>query len=530
VTARILLNKFRSLAYARLAVVASLCTPLFVLAASAKPVGPTVVADPAGLACQQGERLLLQGQPRAAEEAYRAAVKTYPQSLLALTGLASCLLAENKAYAALDQVNRMLLLAAPVASESTGQLSSAAMPLASLLVCAKVYHRTGHLDKCLLCYDAYLKAAPKGDEREQYEALAGVIRSQVNAAKVKPNQYVVTVGGAADYFKDAVSEGLFRWPLKRFPLRVHIVSADILKSYRPEYEEAVRQSIDDWDKATVGQIGLKIVDSVDDADITVNFVDDLHAPALRAEAGKAQLHGSMEGVDSASVQLLTLSPFPDQLMTKDFMRMIAVHEIGHALGLTGHSPYEEDVMFPALSNQRGITSRDVATLYKLYEIGGAIAFDVDSADLTDKGKIQLLFAEASKAKANKDTERALECFEQVLKIDSSNKNGRMLLACELNNLGLSKVTEPLQALKCFRWASYFDSEQTVYEKNISSCLFNLQIGESAASRLNQAQLCLAAKDYRGAVVEYRAAQKISTTTAVALKLAEAEKLAKQQGF
>ena len=89
------------------------------------------------------------------------------------------------------------------------------------------------------------------------------------------------------------------------------------------------------------------------------------------------------------------------------MRMIAVHEIGHALGLTGHSPYEEDVMFPALSNQRGITSRDVATLYKLYEIGGATAFDVDSADLTDKGKIQLLFAEASKAKANNDTAKAL---------------------------------------------------------------------------------------------------------------------------
>lgn len=232
----------------------------------------------------------------------------------------------------------------------------------------------------------------------------------------------------AIFFKDAVSEGLFRWSIKRFPLRVYIAGADAIKSYRPEYEEAVRQSIDDWDKATLGQIGLKIVDSADQADITVNFVDDLHAPALRAEAGKAQLTGNMDGVNKADVLLLTISPFPDQLMTKDFMRMIAVHEIGHALGLTGHSPYEEDVMFPALSNQRGITSRDVATLYKLYEIGGA-AISTESSDLTDKGKIQLLFAEASKAKANNDTAKALEYFKQVLKIDSSNKNGRMLMAC-----------------------------------------------------------------------------------------------------
>lgn len=520
-------SKFRPVVYVSLAVMASLYNPLAIWAASAKPVVP---ADPAAVVCRQGEQLLLQGQAKAAEEAYREAVKAYPQSLLALSGLASCLLAQDKPYAALSQVNRMLLLANSTASESLANPSLATMPLLSWLVCAKVYHRTGHLDKCLLCYDAYLKVAPKSDEREQYEALAGVIRSQVNAAKAKPNQYVVTVGGAANYFKDAVSEGLFRWPLKRFPLRVYIVGADALKSYRPEYEEAVRQSIDDWDKATLGQIGLQIVDSADQADITINFVDDLHAPALRAEAGKAQLHGNMEGVDNASILLLTISPFPDQIMTKDFMRMISVHEIGHALGLTGHSPYEEDVMFPALSNQRGITSRDVATLYKLYEIGGATAFDLDSADLTDKGKIQLLFAEASKAKANNDTAKALECFEKVLKIDGANKNGRMLLACELNNLGLSKVTEPTQALKYFRWASYFDSEQTVYEKNISSCLFNLQIGESAASRLNQAQLCLSAKDYRGAVVEYRSAQKLSKDIGIAAKIAAAEKLAKTQAF
>jgi tetratricopeptide (TPR) repeat protein len=216
-------------------------------------------------------------------------------------------------------------------------------------------------------------------------------------------------------------------------------------------------------------------------------------------------------------------------MTKDFMRMIAVHEIGHALGLTGHSPYEEDVMFPALSNQRGITSRDVATLYKLYEIGGA-AISTESSDLTDRGKIQLLFAEASKAKANNDTAKALEYFEQVLKIDSSNRSGRMLMACELNNMGLSKITEPVQALKYFRWASYFDREQVVYAKNISSCLFNLRIDESAASHLNQAQLCLTAKDYRGAVVEYRAALKLSQSAAIAPKLAEAEKLAVTQSI
>jgi len=492
-------------------------------------------ADPATEICRKGDQLLAQGQNKSAEATYREAVKAYPQSLLALSGLAACLLSQNKAYAALDQVNRIfLLLGHDPAGGVEANATTAKMPLSGWVLCAKIFHRTNHLDKCLYCYDAYLKVAPKSDEREQYEALAGVIRSQVNQAKTKTNtsssQNVVTVGGAGDYFKDAVAEGLFRWPVKRFPLKIFITTGEALQSYKPEYEEAVRQSIDDWDRATLGQVGLKIVDSAADADINVNFVDDLHAPALRAEAGKAQLKGNMKGVDKANVLLLTISPFADQLMTKDFMRMISVHEIGHALGLSGHSPYEEDVMFPALGNQRGITSRDVATLYRLYGIGGAACIDSQTSDLTDKGKIQLLFAEASNAKDENDSARALECFEQILKIDSNNKNGRSLMACELNNIGLGKGSEPEQALKYFRWASYFDGEQEIFEKNIASCLFNLHIDNSANGRLAQAQTRLAAKDYRGAVVEYRAALKLNKNSVTAAKVAEAEKLAATQGF
>ncbi|CAN5541157.1 hypothetical protein BH11CYA1_BH11CYA1_15130 [soil metagenome] len=474
--------------------------------------------------------MLVAGQSKAAEDAFRSAVKTYPQSSLALSGLANCLLVQGKAYAALDQVNRLQLLVDPLALNPSTKAGLGSLPLSSWLLCAKVYYRTGRLDKCLFCYDAYLKLAPKSDERDQYEALATVIRSQVSDAKAKGGQCVVTVGGAGDYIKDAVSQGLFRWPVKRFPLKVYIAPAELLKSYRPEYEEAVRQAIDDWDKATLGQVGLKIIDSADDTDITAIFVDDLHAPALQAEAGKAQLVSNMQGVNKSIVQLLTISPFPDQRMTKDFMHMIALHEIGHALGLTSHSPYEEDVMFPALANQRGITSRDVTTLYKLYGLNGFVALASDSAALTDKGKIQLLFAEASNAKDNNDSAKALQLFEQVLKIDSTNKNGRMLIACELNNMGLAKISEPGQALKYFRWASYFDPTQEIYGKNISSCLGNLHIDESANSRMQQAQLCLAARDYRGAVVEYRAASKLSKAADLAVKTTAAEKLAVSQNF
>ncbi len=487
-----------------------------------------VADDPAAKSCSEADKAAAQGQLQTAESLYRQSVKSYPQSPFAMAALSSFLLSQGRPYAALDQTDQMLLKVPPDT-----------MPAPAWLISAKVYHRTGHLDKCLKCYDAYLKGTPASDERAQYEALADVIRGQV-AKPRKADAPAVTVSGAGDYFKETVSEGFFRWPLKRQPLRI-LIRPGTMKSYKPEYEEAVRQAVDEWSKATGGIPRLTFVDG-QDADIIVDFVDDLHAPALQAEAGKAQLTGNMEGVDKASILLLTLSPFPDQVMSRDFMRMIAVHEVGHALGLVGHSPYDEDVMFPSLSAQRGITTRDVATLKRLYDFddqsvatatgaAGSASLESVLATLPLKGKVQLLFAEAAKARANKDSNKAIELFSQILKLDAVNKNAVAFLANELNDVGLSKKEDEVQAIKYFRWASYFDGAQEIYQKNIFACLFNMQLDPgSGPVRLKQAEQCIAAGDFRAAVVEYRAALKVKNDPLIQSKMSALEKKAMEQSF
>ncbi len=490
-----------------------------------------VADDPAAKSCSEADQAAAQGQFQTAESLYRQSVKTYPQSALAMAALSSFLLGQGRPYAALDQIDQMLVKVPPDT-----------IPASAWLVSAKIYHRTKHLEKCLKCYDAYLKASPASDEKAQYQALAEVIRGQVDNPR-KADAPAVTVSGADNYFKEAVSDGFFRWPLKRQPLRI-LIRPGTMKSYKPEYEEAVRQAVDEWNKATGGIPSFTFVEG-QDADIVVDFVDDLHAPALQAEAGKTELTSTMEGVDKASILLLTLSPFPDQAMSRDFMRMIAVHEYGHALGLVGHSPYDEDVMFPSLSAQRGITTRDVATLKRLYDFdsqstctagtagGAAVSTSLEStlAALPLKGKVQVLFAEGARARANKDSSKAIELFAQVLKLDPVNKNAVAFLANELNDVGLSKREDEVQAIKYFRWASYFDAGQEVYQKNIFASLFNMQLDPgSVAVRLKQAEQCIAAGDYRGGVVEYRAALKIKSDALPLAKMSALEKKAMDQSF
>jgi predicted Zn-dependent protease len=53
----------------------------------------------------------------------------------------------------------------------------------------------------------------------------------------------------------------------------------------------------------------------------------------------------------------------------NLIRSVSLHEVGHALGLTGHSRHPTDVMFfseSLVDDKRELSARDRKTLVRLY--------------------------------------------------------------------------------------------------------------------------------------------------------------------
>jgi predicted Zn-dependent protease len=176
--------------------------------------------------------------------------------------------------------------------------------------------------------------------------------------------------GQGDYFDEVkpVDEiGYLVWPT--LPVTVYIEPPTSVESDRSQvWFDLVQQAVDEWSV----YLPMESVPRSADANITIwrdnpsIQSDSTGQPRARSAETRYRVYVETIGNRQQLTHQMTVIVRPGQ--PDRHLVAAARHELGHALGIWGHSPNEADALyFSQVRQPPGISSRDVSTLKRVYE-------------------------------------------------------------------------------------------------------------------------------------------------------------------
>lgn len=185
---------------------------------------------------------------------------------------------------------------------------------------------------------------------------------------------------------------LCRWPDERMPIGVYVESPEIPGALQDEFSprepeefvQAALHALDAWEDELEGVVRFERVQSPGDADLLLRLVGQraptpdpevqvLGATAALRHACRSRGWDPDENrmrVRFAVSELVVYVADRFGLLTSRQVEGVAMHEIGHALGMRGHSSMASDLMYPVVRDRivEKLSAQDINSFVSLYRI------------------------------------------------------------------------------------------------------------------------------------------------------------------
>ncbi len=250
-----------------------------------------------------------------------------------------------------------------------------------------------------------------------------------------------------DYIKNMYRNGiLYRWP----PSAVKVYVA-------PNINQALaKKAFSEWEKKTSQVITFVFVENPSYAKVHVSFVDKLNKDSFDKtfQAGNCHYEFSGKYISSANIKILTVAP-NGQKIPSDVLYATLLHEIGHSIGLLGHSTNPNDVMATASRNVvTSLSQRDVNTAIKLYK-----SYQTYDQNTLSGAKVNEFKDFASKVPSNPQSwidlgnshyqagqyQQAISSYQKAVKLNS--KDASLYINMSAAYLKLNNYQDALGAVK-----------------------------------------------------------------------------------
>jgi hypothetical protein len=155
---------------------------------------------------------------------------------------------------------------------------------------------------------------------------------------------------------------LARWPDRdQRPLTVWIQPAAVIDDWTPGYVDRVREAFQEWESVGI-PVGFEFVSDSADAEVHVNWIDHFSEPI----SGRTKWARDDEWLITDANIVLAIHHHLGEILDEEAMRAMALHEIGHLLGLD-HTQDATSIMAPKV-RVRDLSAADRATIRLLYSL------------------------------------------------------------------------------------------------------------------------------------------------------------------